>query len=173
MIFIYSSLSLQKFSFLESIVAFLAMIFLVTQTIVFHQNTQVVIYRSSHQRRSMKKDVPRNFAKFTGKHLRQSLSFNKAAHLRPATLLKKRLWLRCFPMNFAKFLRTPFLQNTQATASGKNKRSFTEATLALVVSRKVVYVQCSKKRQSEKQKLDQDTALQPTFKKNNRSTRTI
>ena len=32
--------------------------------------------------------------------------------LRPATLLKKRLWHRCFPVNFAKFLRTPFLQNT-------------------------------------------------------------
>ena len=31
---------------------------------------------------------------------------------RPATLLKKRLWHRCFPVNFAKFLRTPFLQNT-------------------------------------------------------------
>ena len=27
---------------------------------------------------------------------------------RPATLLKKRLWHRCFPMNFGKFLRTPF-----------------------------------------------------------------
>ena len=27
---------------------------------------------------------------------------------RPATLLKKRLWHRCFPLNFAKFLRTPF-----------------------------------------------------------------
>ena len=26
----------------------------------------------------------------------------------PATLLKKRLWHRCFPVNFAKFLRTPF-----------------------------------------------------------------
>ena len=32
--------------------------------------------------------------------------------LRPATLLKKSLWHRCFPMNFAKFLGTPFLQNT-------------------------------------------------------------
>ena len=32
--------------------------------------------------------------------------------LRPATLLKKRLWQRCFCINFAKFLRTPFLQNT-------------------------------------------------------------
>ena len=32
--------------------------------------------------------------------------------LRPATLLKKRLWHRCFSVNFAKFLRTRFLQNT-------------------------------------------------------------
>ena len=31
---------------------------------------------------------------------------------RPATLLKRRLWHRCFPVNFVKFLRTPFLQNT-------------------------------------------------------------
>ena len=30
----------------------------------------------------------------------------------PGTLLKKRLWHRFFPVNFAKFLRTPFLQNT-------------------------------------------------------------
>ena len=29
--------------------------------------------------------------------------------LRPATFLKKRLWHRRFPVNFAKFLRTPFL----------------------------------------------------------------
>ena len=29
-----------------------------------------------------------------------------------ATLLKKRLWHRCFPVNFAKFLRTPLLKNT-------------------------------------------------------------
>ena len=31
---------------------------------------------------------------------------------RPATMLKKRLWHMCFPVNFAKFLRTLFLQNT-------------------------------------------------------------
>ena len=30
---------------------------------------------------------------------------------RPTTLLKRRLWHRCFPVDFAKFLRTPFLQN--------------------------------------------------------------
>ena len=32
-----------------------------------------------------------------------------SAGLRPAILLKKRLWHRCFPVNFANFLRTPFL----------------------------------------------------------------
>ena len=46
-----------------------------------------IAFRFSHQKCSMKKV------------------------LRPATLLKKRLWERCFPVNFAKFLRTPFLQN--------------------------------------------------------------
>ena len=40
------------------------------------------------------------------------LFFNKVAVLRPGTLLKKKLWYRCFPVNFAKFLRTLFLQNT-------------------------------------------------------------
>ena len=33
--------------------------------------------KSSHQRRSLKKSVLRNFTKFTGKHLCQSLSFKK------------------------------------------------------------------------------------------------
>ena len=32
--------------------------------------------------------------------------------MKPATLLKKSLWYKCFTVNFAKFLRTPFLQNT-------------------------------------------------------------
>ena len=42
----------------------------------------------------------------------QSLFFNKVAGRRPAIIFKKSLWQRCFPVNFAKFLRTPFLQNT-------------------------------------------------------------
>ena len=37
--------------------------------------------------------------------------FNKVAGLSLVTLLKKRLQHRCFPMNLAKFLRTPFSQN--------------------------------------------------------------
>ena len=35
-------------------------------------------------------------------------SFLIKLHARPATLLKKRLWHRYFPVNFEKFLRTPF-----------------------------------------------------------------
>ena len=57
----------------------------------------------------MKIGVLRNFAKFTGKHVYQSLFFNKVASLRPATLLEKRLWYKCFPVHFAKVLRTPSL----------------------------------------------------------------
>ena len=54
-----------------------------------------------------KKGVPENFAEFTGKHLCQSLFFNKVASLRPAILLQKRLWHRRFLVIFVKFLRTP------------------------------------------------------------------
>ena len=84
------------------------------------------------------KDVLRNFTKFTGKHLCQILFFNDVTGLRPATLFlknsgkgfffcefckisknsfssglqlyfKKTLARVFFPVNFVKFLRTPFL----------------------------------------------------------------
>ena len=78
--------------------------------------------RSSHQRCSVQKGVLRNSTKFTGKQLYQNLFFHKVTGLRPATLLKKRprlatllkkrLWHRCFLVNFVKFVITLFLQNT-------------------------------------------------------------
>ena len=70
-----------------------------------------------------KKDVLRNFAKFTGKHLCQSLSFNKVACLRSATLLKKRLWHRFFPVNFAEFCKiskNTFSYRTPPVAASEN-----------------------------------------------------
>ena len=69
------------------------------------------------RRCSVRKDALRNFAIFTGKYLYQSPFFNKVAGLRPATLLKKRLRHRCFPVNFANFLRTLFLKNTSGRLS--------------------------------------------------------
>ena len=77
-------------------------------------------FRSSRPEVLCKKGVLRNFTKFTGKHLCQSLFFNKVATLRPATLLKKRLWHRCFPVNFVKFLRTPFLHRTPLVAASED-----------------------------------------------------
>ena len=46
-----------------------------------------------------KKGVHKNFVKFTNTCARDSF----------LTLLKESLWHSCFPVNFAKFLRTPFL----------------------------------------------------------------
>ena len=63
-------------------------------------------FRSSLPVVFCKKGVFKNFTKFTGKHLCLSLFFNKNTI---KTLLKNRLWHRCFPVSFAKFLRTPFL----------------------------------------------------------------
>ena len=57
-------------------------------------------WKRSHQRCSLKKCVLKNFVKFTGKHLCQSIFFNKIAGLG--------LWQWCFPTIFAKSLRTPF-----------------------------------------------------------------
>ena len=73
-----------------------------------------VFFEILYRKCSLKKVVLRSFTKLTRKHMCQSLLFNEVAGLKPATLLKKRLCYRCFLVNFAKFLRTPFSQNTSA-----------------------------------------------------------
>ena len=77
--------------------------------------------RSSRPEVFCKKGVLRNFAKFTGKHLCQSLFFNKVAGLRPSTLLKKRLWHRCFPFNFCEIFKNTFSYRTPLVAAFKQK----------------------------------------------------
>ena len=57
-----------------------------------------------------KKGVTRSFAKFARQHLWQSLFFDKIRCCRSATSLKTRLQHRCFPVNFVKFVKIPFLQ---------------------------------------------------------------
>ena len=68
--------------------------------------------QKQYRRCYVRKCILRNFEKFTGKRLCQILFYDKFAHLKPVTLLKKRPWHRCFPVNFAKFVRMSFLQNT-------------------------------------------------------------
>ena len=77
--------------------------------VLFFHEYHYHLFRSSRLEVFCKKGVLKNFAKFARKHLCQSLFFNKVSGLRSATLLKTRVWHRCFLVNFAKFLRTPFL----------------------------------------------------------------
>ena len=61
-----------------------------------------------------KQDVLKNFSKFTGKRLCQSLFFNK-----------KRLWHRCFLVNFCKISKSNLLiEHLRATASDFDAVSF-------------------------------------------------
>ena len=99
-----------------------------------------VLFRSSHQRCSGTKGVHRSFTKFTGKHLCQSIFFNKVKGLRPATLLEKRLWHRCLLVNFAKFLRTSFLQNTsgQLLLNFAEHLSVASFSMQKIILRKII-----------------------------------
>ena len=63
----------------------------------------------------------------------QSVFFNKVAAW-PATLLKKRPWHRCFPVNFPKFQRTPLLINPSGGCSGISKHGSTkESKIEIIV----------------------------------------
>ena len=64
----------------------------------------------------MKKGVLRNFTKFTGKYLCQSLFFNKVAGLRPATLLKNTL-AKVFSCEFCEISNNTFFYRTAAVAA--------------------------------------------------------
>ena len=64
--------------------------------------------------------------------------FNKVTGLGHVALLKRRLWHRHFPVNFVKFLRTPFFtEQLRATASVVFV-FLTMDTLTLYISRKIV-----------------------------------
>ena len=65
-------------------------------------------YRCCRPEVFCRKSVLKNFAKFKGELLCQSLFFEKVAGLRPYFFFRH----RCFHVNFAKLLRIPFLQNT-------------------------------------------------------------
>ena len=75
---------------------------------IFYQQ-YFLFFRSSRLERFSEIDALKIFVKLKGKRLCRSLVFNKFTGLMPATLWKKRLWYRCFPSNFAKFLKSTFL----------------------------------------------------------------
>ena len=81
---------------------------------LFHETLHLIWFHEIHI-----KYVKRKPPRLRKKEFKRSL--------RPATLLKKRFWCSCFPANFAKFLQTPFLQNTSGRLllqDRKEKRLF-------------------------------------------------
>ena len=62
---------------------------------------QMSCFRRSHQRCSVKKGVLRNFAKFTGKHLCQSVFFNKLE-------TQKETLAQVFPCEFCEISKNTF-----------------------------------------------------------------
>ena len=63
--------------------------------------------------------VLRNFTKFTGKHLRQILLFNKVASLRPeaSTILKKETLAQVLSCEFCKISKNSFSYRTPWVAT--------------------------------------------------------
>ena len=106
---------------------------------LLYERGGTTLYWSSRLEVFRRIGVLRSFTKFTGKHLSKSLIFNKgdssirldlvgfshvsvgkkwkfnnsdiSAHIEKLTNTSL-LWHICFPVNFPKFLRSPFLQNT-------------------------------------------------------------
>ena len=80
--------------------------------------------RSSHRRCSVRKGVLRNFAKLSGKHLCQSLFFNKVAVLRAVTITKKQTLRQMFSCEFCVISKSKFFtEHLWATASVWSKLS--------------------------------------------------
>ena len=78
-------------------------------------------FRSSRLEVFCRKGVLTNFAKFTGKHLCQSLFFNKGAGLRPATLfIKKETLAQVFSGEFFEISKKSFFHRTPQVAASDN-----------------------------------------------------
>ena len=78
------------------------------QALLIISESKNVYSRSSRSEVLCKIVIQRNFEKFTGKHLNGSLLYNIIEGVRSAAILRNRLRHRCFPLNFAEFLRTAF-----------------------------------------------------------------
>ena len=76
-------------------------------------NVRLYYRRSLRSCSVKKKTVHKNSAKFTGKHLCRNLFFN----ITTGTSLKKRLWHKCFPVNFEKFFRSLFHRTPSGNCS--------------------------------------------------------
>ena len=74
-------------------------------------------FRSNRPEVFRKKGVLRNFAKVIGKHLCQSLFFNKVTGLRSVTLFKKETLKQVFSCEFCEVSKNTFCYRTAPVAA--------------------------------------------------------
>ena len=74
-------------------------------------------YLSSRPEVFCKKGVPRNFAKFTGKDLHQSLFYNEVEGIRPTVFTKKETLAQAFSCEFCKILKNTIFHGTPPVAA--------------------------------------------------------
>ena len=91
---------------------------MIVRRYLFWQNSIIDVWHGpkySFQKQSpdvfYKKALVKNFAIFQKKTSVWESLFDKASGLSPCNFIKKRLQHKCFPVKFAKFLRTPILKN--------------------------------------------------------------
>ena len=77
----------------------------------------VNISRSSRTEVFRKKGILRNFAKFTGKHLCQSLFFNKVAGNQACNIIKKESLVQVFSCEFCGVSKNTFSNRTHPVAA--------------------------------------------------------
>ena len=87
------------------------------------ENSNCLKNRRSYQRCSTKKGVLKNFAKFTGKDLCQSLFLNKEAGLRQ-TLLTKETQTQVFSCEFCEISQYTFSYRTPLVATSAPNKIF-------------------------------------------------
>ena len=75
------------------------------------------VVRSSRPEVFCKKDILRNFTKFTGKHVCQSLFFNKVAGLSACNFIKKETLAQVFSCELCEISKNTFSYRTPPMAA--------------------------------------------------------
>ena len=83
---------------------------LVGYVLPFNEHQTLKFKIKIHKNTAIRRQPPEVFNKKGFLKISQNSLENACA--RVSFLKKRRLWHKCFPVNFAKFLRIPFLQNT-------------------------------------------------------------
>ena len=83
---------------------------LVGYVLPFNEHQTLKFKIKIHKNTAIRRQPPEVFNKKGFLKISQNSLENACA--RAPFLKKRRLWHKCFPVNFAKFLRIPFLQNT-------------------------------------------------------------